>query len=1083
MEVLQTGLYEQLINKLIAQRLEELDTSVYFYKNDKVLSRSEASRHLTLYVSAIIKYALESVRDDDRPGRQIDLINKIILLLIDEIRDQDLSENLVESEGRILEAILNRIDNPFKDLKKRVDEIMPYTRLSQSELFTGSHAGLSLDSELKKEILSSDRIQFMVSFIKWTGIRIFEHELREFTKRGKLQVITTTYMGASDIKAIDFLASLPNTEVKVSYNSQNVKLHAKAYLFLRNSGYHTGYIGSSNLSKSAMTTGREWNMKVTTQEVGHIIDKFVKTFETEWNDREFEFYKAGSLEDRSRFLKSINTESISTDPNSFTYFDIEPYPFQKEILERLDTERSVHNRFRNLIVAATGTGKTVVSAFDFRRIYRKNRNARFLYVAHRKEILEQAQNTYRMVLRDGNFGELWVGGNEPSRYDQLFASVQTLNNRLDELSLSPDFFDYIIVDEVHHIKADSYRPILDRFNPKILLGLTATPERMDGADILEDFDQRIAAEIRLPEALNKNLLVPFQYFGVSDPVDISNVAWTNGRYQIGELTRIYTQNDQRVGHILENCSKYLTDLNAVKALGFCVSQEHARYMAEKFISKGLRANYLTSGNASERDILRQQLLRGDINYLFVVDIFNEGVDIPEIDTVLFLRPTESLTIFLQQLGRGLRTADGKSVLTVLDFVGNARAEYDFEHKFRALVGKTHTSITKQIEDDFPHLPLGCSIILEKQAKEVILANIHAATNPDRRKLVQRIQQFRHASTRKLSLQSFIEFHNYDLELVYKYKLEGKSLSWSRLCQLAGQIEDFHEPNETELSRFISTRLITIQSISYFSFLDLLLRLNGSLADLKQTVENARNGRLGKSVSVHESLLDLTNNELDSMGLMVHFDVWQKSGSDVNHDTLESSLSVFGKNPILSHEIRELLNLLTDRLDHVETDINLGFDFPLRVHGRYTRDQILASMQIHRFEKASSNREGVANNKELNCEALFVTLHKSDDNYSATTLYEDYAVSEELFHWQSQNASIPERGKGKSYITHHETGKKILLFVRERNNDQYGNTKSYVYLGPAEISSHHGRKPMNITWHLREPIPGYLINESRKLAVG
>jgi superfamily II DNA or RNA helicase len=1083
MEVLQTGLYEQLINKLFAQRLQELDKSVYFYKNDTTLSRSEASRHLTQYVSGIIKYALESVPGDDRPGRQIDLINKIILLLMDEIRDHDLSENLVESEGRILEAILSRLDNPVADLGKHVNEIMPYTRLSQSELFTGSHAGLSLDSELKKEILSADRIQFMVSFIKWTGIRIFEHELREFTKRGTLQVITTTYMGASDHKAIEFLASLPNSEVKVSYNSQNVKLHAKAYLFLRNSGYHTGYIGSSNLSKSAMTTGREWNMKVTTQEVGHIIDKFVKTFETEWNDREFERYRPDSSEDKSRFLKSINTESISTDSSSFTYFDIEPYPFQKEILERLDTERSVHHRFRNLIVAATGTGKTVVSAFDFRRIYRQNPNTRFLYVAHRKEILEQAQNTFRMVLRDGNFGELWVGGHEQTRYDQLFASVQTLNNRLGSLPLSSDFFDYIIVDEVHHITADSYRPILERFNPKILLGLTATPERMDGGDILEDFDQRISAEIRLPEALNKNLLVPFQYFGVSDPVDISHVAWTNGRYQIGELTRIYTQNDQRVGHILENCSKYLTDLNAVKALGFCVSQEHARYMAEKFTAKGLRSNYLTSGNASERDILRQQLLRGDINYLFVVDIFNEGVDIPEIDTVLFLRPTESLTIFLQQLGRGLRTAEGKSVLTVLDFVGNARAEYDFEHKFRALVGKTHTSITKQIEDDFPHLPLGCSIILEKQAKEVILANIRAATNPDRRKFVQRIQQFRHASTRKLSLRSFIEFHNYDLELVYKYKLEGKSLSWSRLCQFAGQRDEFNEPHETELSRFISSRLITVQSISYYSFLDLLIRLDGSLSALKNEIKHAKNGQHGQTEFVHESLLTFSEQELDLFGLMVHYDVWQKSGKDVNRETLESSLQVFRENPVLSQEIRDVLSILTDRLDHVESAFNLGFDFPLRVHGRYTRDQILAAMQIHQFDKASSNREGVAENRDLNCEALFVTLHKSDENYSATTLYEDYAVSEELFHWQSQNASIPERGRGKSYVMHRQTGKRILLFVRERNSDQFDNTMSYVYLGPADISSHHGRKPMNITWHLKEPIPGYLINESRKLAVG
>lgn len=1079
MDPLNTGLYEQLINKLFSRRLSELDETK-FYVKDLELTKSEASRYLTQYISGFIKYALDSVKADDRPGKQIDLVNKIILLLMDEIRDTDLSENLVESEGRILEAILNKIDSPYPDLKKRVQEIMPYTRLSQSELFTGSHAGLALDSELRKEMLSADRICFMVSFIKWTGIRIFEKELREFTKKGQLQVITTTYMGATDQKAIEFLASLPNTEVKVSYNTKNVKLHAKAYLFLRNSGYHTGYIGSSNLSVSAMTTGREWNMKVTTKEIGHIIDKFIKTFETEWNDREFESYSPGSTDDHSRLVKALRSESITSEPGITTFFDLEPYAFQKEILEKLESERILHHRFRNLIVAATGTGKTVVSAFDFRRFYRKNPNAKFLFVAHRKEILDQARTTFRHILRDANFGEMWGAGQEPARYDQLFATVQTLNNRIHELNLSSTFYDYIIIDEVHHIAADSYRPILQRFSPTILLGLTATPERMDGADILIDFDHRIAAEIRLPEALNRKLLTPFQYFGVSDPVDLSAVQWKNGRYEVGELTRIYTQNDQRVGHILDNCQKYLTDLRTVKALGFCVSQEHARYMAEKFTSKGIRANYLTSNNASERDELRKQLMSGEINYLFVVDIFNEGVDIPEIDTVLFLRPTESLTIFLQQLGRGLRIADGKDVLTVLDFVGNARAEYDFEHKFRALVGKTHTSILKEIEDDFPHLPLGCNIILEKQAKEVILNNIKAATEINRPKFVQRIQNFQHVSTRDLTLRNFIEFHNYELDYIYRYRQNGMSLSWSRLLTLAERIPTFEEPYELEISRFISQRLMTVRSMLYFQFLKELLKQNGSISSLKRSLRDSANTR---DSEFYKELLECSDIEIDQLALMVHYDLWQKSGSDVGFSSIDESLAIFGESPILRDEVLEVLDILIDTLDHVESHIDLGFDFPLRIHGRYTRDQILAAMRINQFEKASSNREGVGENKDLNCEALFITLHKSDADYSATTLYEDYAINETLFHWQSQNATSPDKGRGLSYLEHQEKSKKILLFVREQNNNQNGVTMSYVYLGPADIHNHHGSKPINITWKLHEPIPGYLINESRKLAVG
>ncbi len=219
-------------------------------------------------------------------------------------------------------------------------------------------------------------------------------------------------------------------------------------------------------------------------------------------------------------------------------------------------------------------------------------------MAHRKEILQQSQYTFQQVLRDANFGELWVDGLEPIRYDQVFASVKTLYNRIADLPLDKDFYDFIIIDEVHHIAANSYRPVLKQFEPSILLGLTATPERMDGADILMDFSDTIAAEIRLPEALNRKLLCPFQYFGISDSVDVSRVSWRNGKYDVRELTNLYTGEKQRVGDIISNCENYLTDIYDVRALGFCVSQKHASYMADQFNAAGLKAGFLTSENAS-----------------------------------------------------------------------------------------------------------------------------------------------------------------------------------------------------------------------------------------------------------------------------------------------------------------------------------------------------------------------------------------------------------------------------------------------------------------------------------------------------
>ena len=701
------GIYEALITQLIKGKLDLLDKENYFIK-DAILDKEEAASILSQHLSSSFKHAFTLLKGENQLELQIDIANKIIRFLKEELKKEEFEDDLINVEGKVLKAVFTRVDAHFSDLDLHLKEITPHTRLTHSELFTGGNVGLSLESELKKEILSANRIDLLVSFIKFKGIIILEKELREFTKRGgKLRVITTTYMGASDFKAIQLLSKLENTEVKISYNTGNERLHAKAYLFFRHSGFHTGYIGSSNFSRSALTDGLEWNLKITTKEVSHIIDKFQKTFEAYWLNQEFETFN--ELIHKEKLTDALKQGKFSKEyVNNTSYFDIKPFPYQFEILEKLEVERTVHNRYRNLLVAATGTGKTVIAAFDYKRFRQEKKSAKLLFLAHRKEILTQSMSKFQGILKDNNFGELWVDGMVPNNFEFVFASVQSVNNHLSNLQLSPEFYDFIVIDECHHQTANSYRAVLNYFKPQILLGLTATPERMDGGDILEDFCNKIAAEIRLPEALNRKLLCPFQYFGITDSVDLSNVSWERGRYIASELTNLYTANDRRIGEIIYNLDKYTKEAKDVRAIGFCVSMEHARFMAEKFLLAGYNADYLTSVNTENRDSVRKKLINKEINYLFVVDIFNEGVDIPEIDTVLFLRPTESLTVFLQQLGRGLRLAEGKDCLTILDFVGNSRPEYNFENKFRALIGKTTTTVRSEIEDNFPHLPLGCS---------------------------------------------------------------------------------------------------------------------------------------------------------------------------------------------------------------------------------------------------------------------------------------------------------------------------------------------------------------------------------------
>jgi len=1039
------GIYEQLINSLVSKKLETFDNDKFYIKTTNI-DKEEASLVLSQYIMKIVSFALNSISGEDSLEKQVALTNKIIFLIQEIITTENFDGNILKANASILNAILPKINSHINDYDKYIKEITPYTGLTQSELFTGSNVGISLESEIKKEILSSDKIYLLVSFIKWTGIRIFEKELREFTSKGKkLKIITTSYMGATDLKAVEFLESLPNTEIKVSYNIANGRLHAKSYLFFRETGFHTGYIGSSNISKSALTSGLEWNLKVTTAEISHIIEKFARTFETYWEDKEFELF---SKVDSSKLKDALKNQTYKDKNSVVAYFDLQPYPYQEEILEEFKAQREIHNRFRNLLVAATGTGKTVISAFDYKRFKELTDHAKLLFIAHKKEILLQARATFQGVLKDNNFGELWVDGITPDSNEYVFASVQTINNHIDSLNLTSDYYDYIIIDEVHHIAANSYRPILKKFTPKILLGLTATPERMDNENIINDFCGVISAEIRLSEALNRKLLCPFQYFGLSDKVDLKNIKWQNGKYSASELTDAFNTSS-RVGDVIEKCAEYLTDINEVRALCFCVTQIHAKFMSEKFNEAGLRSDYLTSERSSVRNDIKNKLIKKEINYCFVVDIFNEGVDIPEIDTVLFLRPTESLTIFLQQLGRGLRLAHNKECLTVLDFVGNARDEYDFESKFRNLIGKSNHSVKDEIENEFPHLPLGCSIILEKKAKEHILNNIKKATLRTRKKLINKIINYKHQTSMPLRVDNFIKINHLSLHDIYK-----KS-TFSRLCYEAGEIDSFNDLNEKELVRVISKKWLSLNSISYLEFILKVIHNNFDVTFLQ------------------------TQNEY-LMTMMLYYDFWQDAKKFKN---LEEGIRYIGENEQLIQELREVVSLLIEQINYVEHEISLPYACPIKVYARYTREQILSAFGQNTFEKKSSSREGVLDIKEKNTELLFVTLEKTEDKYSPTTMYNDYAISESLFHWQSQNSTKPESPKGKSYIEQSKLKKNIILFVREKNHDKNNNIMTYICLGKVFYKSHYGSQPVSITWKLENKIPPFLWKNIAKMAVG
>lgn len=1051
--MLHHGLYEQVINNALNSELAEIPEAC---KAVAPIDKAEASKVLAQYLADVVQKGLDNVLDNGGDlSAQIALTNQIVSLIQNTTKEADFAALGVDQRAEQLLALLREADPRLAVGRTAADLSRPETSIAQSSLFTGAIHEPQMYTELKKEIVSADRIDMLVSFIKWSGLRLLMDELREFTQNGgELRIITTSYMGATDVKAIEELRQLPNTKIKVSYDTKRTRLHAKTYVFYRNTGFTTAYVGSSNLSNAAISSGLEWNVKVTKKDLPETIDKIAATFESYWNSNEFEYY---SEDQKERLARALNAEKYFGSNNTEVYtMDITPYSYQQEILDKLEAERKVRGYNRNLVVAATGTGKTVISALDYKRFRKQNpgKPCRLLFVAHREEILKQSLYTFRAVLKDANFGEMFVGSYKPERIDNLFISIQTFNSQDFTAKTTPEFYDYIIVDEFHHAAAPTYQKLLSYYQPSILLGLTATPERMDGKSILSYFGNRIAAEIRLPEAIDRKLLCPFQYFGVTDTVNLDTLKWSAGGYDKGELTKIYTLSgamaQRRADLVVSSLLKYVTDIDDVKGLGFCVSIEHAKFMCRYFNDHGIPSMYLTGSSPDEeRKTAKQRLVTGEVRFIFVVDIYNEGVDIPEVNTVLFLRPTESLTVFLQQLGRGLRLTEDKECLTVLDFIGQANKKYNFEDKFAALLSNTTRSVTREIKDGFVSVPKGCYIQLEKKAARNILDNIRASCG-NTAGLVSRVASFADDTGLELTLGNFLDYYHLDPRAVYKFT------SFSRLCARADVSPDFQEPMEDILTKAFA-RLAVIDSRRWISFLlDLLPRLDD--VDFTTLPE------------VQKRMLQ-----------MFYITIWGKAAEDWSSDEVLDNLYALSDSPVLLGELLELLRYRYEKIDFLDEPVDLGFDCPLDLHCTYTRDQLLVAMD---FMKPATVREGVKWLPEKQLDVFFVTLNKADKDYSPTTMYNDYSINESLFHWQSQSTTAENSATGQRYIHHKERGSKVLLFVREFKSDRITNgAEAYTYLGTAIYVSHTGSRPMNVTWKLDRPIPAKFLKKTNKLVVG
>ena len=1039
MASLRQGIYEALLDEelnSILQRHPEL-RSVF----GKLDPEEEPARYSS-FLSRLLEKAL---RLEDDPATRLRLCNEIVERIAANPTTQFLQGNrLIAADKPLLLEI-----TPPNYAQGGIPR--PETALVESSLFTGSPADPQLVHELGREMRSADSVDVLVSFIKWSGLRLLMPAFEEIAGRGcKVRIITTSYMGASDAEAVEWLARLPNVTIRVSYDTDRTRLHAKAYHFRRDSGFSTAYIGSANMSQAAMTSGLEWNLKVTAQDMPHILEKFLAEFETYWNSHEFVLFNPEEPFEFRKALKHARTRQGITP----VFFDIRPHPFQERILDALESERLVHGHWRNLVVAATGTGKTVVAGFDFKRFFEeKQRQARLLFVAHRKEILEQAVGTFRSVLRIPDFGELLVGPHTADRFDHLFCSVDMLGSRRLWEQVGADFYDFIIVDEVHHGPAASYRAIFDRFSPKILLGLTATPERMDGASVAADFGNRLAAEIRLPEALEEKLLCPFQYFGVADPVSLAgDQFWRSGKYDVGALENVYTGAHalalQRLDVIVSSLLRYEPDLDRVRGIGFCVSIRHAEFMAEKFNERGIASEVLVGETATEkRTSLLNDFRSGKIRFLFTRDVLNEGLDVPDVNTVLFLRPTESLTVFLQQLGRGLRHAPEKDCLTVLDFVGQTHRRYRIDRKLKALLSKRRFNIQREVEMDFPHLPPGCSIQLDRIARDHVLANIRENLRNLADQVPDRLESFVHEAGQPLTFGNFVRFHDYEPETLLSRN------TWTQWKASARVAETPTDPDITQLKAALI-----------------------SAAQTSGPKEIARIRKVVAHLISGDPVAALT--EAGESALVTHYRIWGKPGRALGMENIGESFRRAVRNPSVLRDLEEVFAWADEESRIGGITQNLPFPCALELHATYGSDEIKAALGGASFESAGVTGVGWLHFQKIKTFAALVTFQKTEKEFSPSTMYQDYPISRELLHWETQAQTSQASNTGQNLIHHVDRGYTMLFFVRSRKKVD-GTTAPYTYLGSAKLVSFQSERPIQMVWRLDHSMPVEMFEGNRR----
>ena len=1075
------GLYDQVVTDSLQQLIQASIGEHGFTVAD--LAAEDAPARMAEVLASTLARILEDLGEEDgeKPRRQLALVNDLLRYVRHRATHPDAADaehvhELAQREAARFDAdgVHELLSCPPRLLqavhRNRVVPLRPEIGLAMPWLFTAGRGTPSLLSELQRELGACDRVDILVSFITQSGVRKLLDILQRITavdahgRPGtRLRILTTTYTGATEMQALDLLARLPGVEVRVSLDGRRTRLHAKAWIFHRDSGFGSAYVGSANLSAAAMMGGLEWTVKFTEQGQEELFARARANFETLWEDREFQRYDPENAVHRTALENALTREAGHGLPVRLTFFDLEPKSYQQDMLDQLHAER-LQGRHRNLLVAATGTGKTVVAAFDYRRLCaEQGGRPRLLFVAHREEILRQARRTYQEVLRDHAFGCLLVGGAEPDSHDHLFATIDSVSSRGLIDRFGADYWNVVVIDECHRLAANRFDALANAIRPAVLLGLTATPERSDGKSILGYFQNRRdgspAVELRLWQALDLQLLCPFEYYACDDETDFSSVPW-NAPGETAAIDRLVTGNDMRARMVIHEWQRLAGSLSHSRALVFCVSVDHARFMTDRLNAAGITAECVVGDSSAEdRRAAPEKLARGEINAIVTCDLYNEGVDLPFVNTLLLLRPTQSPVLFQQQIGRGLRLHSSKESCLILDFVGRYREDFRFDRLLSSLTGLHRAQLPIEAENDFPSLPSGCFIHLQRQARERILDSLRRLVQQNWRRLCTELQTYVTLQGRDaIRLVDFLKDQGVELESLYRGS--GRS-GWTCLKRQAGLLPGEASQEEEYFGRRFAD-LLHVDDVERLAFLAQVTRSRAA-HELKEAHPN-KNGSEAVATSGSALLKEAGSARERRLLQMLAYQI------DAGHQQRETGSAFLARlmeSPMSFLELGELAEVLSSRNVLPARSIPGMEDLPLCLHASYGIREILTAVGWLTDTRRSPFQAGVLALPERRTELLFVTLDKRE-GYHQRIAYHDYAISAERFHWQTQNSAGPDTKVGRRYLESPDNGWQFQLFVRQTRKDPYRAC------GPVTLLQTEGNRPMSIHWKLEIPLPARLF---------